>query len=190
MKNNNTFQKLYILTGGPGAGKTTLLEALSTIGFTTVTEEGRRIIKEQLNSNGNGLPWIDKELFAKLMFEASVKSYQKTVEISGADPVFFDRGILDTIGYLKLEKLPVAKEMDRIAHEIQYNTDVFILPPWKEIYENDPERKQTFEIAERTFECMYMTYREYGYHIIEIPRITVEKRIRFILEIIQEHHKN
>lgn len=185
MKHNTTAQKFYILTGGPGAGKTTLLEALSTIGFTTVPEEGRRIIKEQLDSNGNGLPWIDKKLFAKLMFDASVKSYQKIIRTSGADPVFFDRGVLDTIGYLKLEKLPVPKEMDRNAHEIRYNTNVFILPPWKEIYENDPERKQTFEVAELTFECMYKTYQEYGYHVIEVPRVTVEQRIRFILEIIQ-----
>lgn len=187
MNNNKTLQ-FYILTGGPGAGKTTLLEGLSDLGLTTAAEEGRRIIKEQLNSRGNGLPWMNKELFAELMFNASVKRYQKMVRISGTDPVFFDRGILDTIGYLKLERLPVPKEMERAAYEMQYNKNVFILPPWKEIYENDPERKQTPEIAERTFECMFDTYREYGYHVIEVPKIAVEQRIRFILEIIERIH--
>ncbi|RXM53246.1 MULTISPECIES: AAA family ATPase [unclassified Chryseobacterium] len=185
MKKNNTFQKLYILTGGPGAGKTTLLEELHDVGFTTVPEEGRRIIKEQLDSNGNGLPWMNKELFAGLMFDASVETYQKMIQISGADPVFFDRGILDTIGYLKLEKIPVPKEMEITAREMMYNKNVFILPPWKEIYENDPERKQTLEVAERTFECMYETYREYGYHLIEVPKVTVEQRIKFILTTVE-----
>ncbi|SDI30426.1 AAA family ATPase [Chryseobacterium jejuense] len=185
MNNNNTNQKLYILTGGPGAGKTTLLNGLNDIGFITVAEEGRRIIKEQLSSHGNGLPWIDKGLFAKLMFDSSIKSFQKIVRISGNDPVFFDRGILDTIGYLKLEKLPVPEEMDITAREMMYNKNVFILPPWKEIYENDPERKQTLEVAEHTFECIYETYLEYGYHVIEVPKVTVEQRIRFILDHIE-----
>lgn len=186
MKHNNTSQKFYILTGGPGAGKTTLLEALSALRFTTVPEEGRRIIKEQLDSHGHGLPWMDKKLFSNLMFEASVKSYQKMARISGTDPVFFDRGIIDTIGYLKLEGIPVSKEMEILARKIEYNRNVFILPPWKEIYENDTERKQSLEVAEDTFECMYKTYQEYGYHVIEVPKETIEKRVRFIMDMIEK----
>ncbi|MBP2619609.1 AAA family ATPase [Chryseobacterium jejuense] len=185
MKNNNTIQKLYILTGGPGAGKTTLLEGLSDNGFTTVAEEGRKVIREQLSSHGDGLPWINKAFFAELMFGASVKTYENIIKTIDAGPVFFDRGILDTIGYLKLEKIPVPKEMEITAREMQYNRNVFILPPWKDIYENDSERKQTLEVAERTFECMYETYVEYGYHIIEVPKVTVEQRIRFILDRIE-----
>ncbi|WP_250254253.1 AAA family ATPase [Chryseobacterium sp. Marseille-Q3244] len=185
MKNNNTVQNFYILTGGPGAGKTTLLNRLDDIGFTTVPEEGRRIIKEQQSSNGEGLPWLNKKLFAELMFDASVKTFQKMNSIAGAGPVFFDRGIVDTIGYLKLEKIPVPKEMEIAARKMNYNGNVFILPPWKEIYENDPERKQTLEVAQYTFECMDKTYREFGYHLIEVPKVTVEKRIRFILDTVK-----
>ncbi|AZA93575.1 Uncharacterised protein [Chryseobacterium nakagawai] len=183
--NNNTAQNFYIITGGPGAGKTTLLNRLHHIGFITVPEEGRRIIKEQEISNGKGLPWLDKKLFAELMFEASVKAYEKMRSISLSDPVFFDRGIVDTIGYLKLEKIAVPKEMEIAACKMNYNVNVFILPPWKEIYENDPERKQTLEVAEHTFECMNETYREYGYHVIEVPKVTVEQRISFILETVK-----
>lgn len=51
---------LYIITGGPGAGKTTLLNELESIGYRTVPEEGRRIIKEQILVNGEGLPWMNK----------------------------------------------------------------------------------------------------------------------------------
>ena len=38
----------YVLTGGPGSGKTTLIEALRSAGFTTTTEAGRAIIRDQL----------------------------------------------------------------------------------------------------------------------------------------------
>ncbi|MEF9478845.1 AAA family ATPase [Chryseobacterium sp. 1B4] len=46
----------YIITGGPGAGKTTLLEELSRHEAITVPEEGRKIIRQQIDSGGEGLP--------------------------------------------------------------------------------------------------------------------------------------
>ncbi|MDW9381424.1 AAA family ATPase [Chryseobacterium sp. JV558] len=174
--------KLYIITGGPGAGKTTLLDELNKYGLTTVPEEGRRIIKEQMESGGEGLPWLNKELFASLMFEESVKTYLKLNQSTHLKPVFFDRGIWDTLGYMRLENIPVPEVMITKAREMVYNNHVFILPPWKEIYENDPERKQTIEKAGLTFECMKEIYQEYGFTVIEVPKVTVEKRAAFILD--------
>lgn len=178
-----THSKLYILTGGPGSGKTSLLNELTRKGFITVPEEGRRIIKEQININGDALPWKDKKGFADLMFKGSVSAFQEMNKLDD-QPIFFDRGILDTIGYLKLERIPVPQEMKMIASEIKYHNHVFILPPWKEIYENDSERKQTFDVAKTTFDCMKETYQEYGYNLIEVPKLTIEQRVEFILDVI------
>nr|WP_315034788.1 AAA family ATPase [uncultured Chryseobacterium sp.] len=178
--------KLYIMTGGPGARKTTLLNELEKKGFLTVPEDGRRIIQEQIVINGDALPWMNKEKFADLMFKASVHAYQEMSQTADHKAIFFDRGILDTIGYLKLEKLPVPAEMKSIAREMMYHKDVFILPPWKEIYENDGERKQSLEVAIATFECMREIYTEYGYKSIEIPKLMVEQRIGFILNTIEK----
>ncbi|MBB6329750.1 putative ATPase [Chryseobacterium sediminis] len=174
--------KLYIITGGPGAGKTTLLNELSKYGLTTVSEEGRRIIKEQIDCGGEGLPWLNKELFASLMFEESVKTYLKMSQSTHLKPIFFDRGIWDTLGYMRLENIPVPELMTAKAREMVYNNNIFILPPWKEIYENDPERKQTIEKAILTFECMKDIYQEYGFNSIEVPKVSVEERAAFILD--------
>lgn len=180
MKQNTS--TLYIITGGPGAGKTTLLNALNRQRLITVPEEGRKIIKEQIDSGGEGLPWLNKELFAELMFKESVKTYLKINHMINTKPVFFDRGILDTLGYMKLENISIPVSMATKAREMVYHNNVFILPPWKEIYENDPERKQTFEKAVETFECMKEIYQEYGYTVIEVPKVSVENRARFILD--------
>lgn len=178
-------KKLYIITGGPGAGKTTLLNELNRQGLITVPEEGRRIIQEQITLNGEGVPWINKAYFAELMFEASVRTYREMEKLAGSQPVFFDRGILDTIGYLRLEKIPVPKEMEIKARDMMYHNNVFILPPWKEIYENDQERKQTFEESIATFDQMKETYQEYGYTVVEIPEAPVKERVGLILDHIQ-----
>ncbi|MDR4954538.1 AAA family ATPase [Chryseobacterium sp. ES2] len=180
MKQN--ISTLYIITGGPGAGKTTLLDELTRHELITVPEEGRKIIKEQIDSGGEGLPWLNKELFAELMFKESVKTYMEISKLSHKKPVFFDRGILDTLGYMKLEHILIPVSMVAKAREMAYHHNVFILPPWKEIYENDPERKQTFQKAVETFECMKDIYQEYGYTVIEVPKVSVENRAHFILD--------
>ncbi|REC47427.1 AAA family ATPase [Chryseobacterium pennipullorum] len=180
-----TSSEFYVITGGPGAGKTTLVEELSRLGFRIVPEEGRKIIIEQAAAGGEALPWLNKKLFADLMFDASVTSYRKLKEIAGTETVFFDRGILDTIGYLQLENIPVPQEMEIRAREMAYNKVIFILPPWKDIYENDLERKQTFEVAVSTFECMKKIYTDYGYTVVEVPKAKVGVRAGFILDRIR-----
>ncbi|PAM94375.1 ATPase [Flavobacterium sp. IR1] len=187
MKTKNEY--FYVITGGPGVGKTTLIEKLSDYGFQIVHEDARRIIKEQIETNNEGLPWKQKDLFAQLMLEASLKSYNETSSKNGSEITFFDRGILDTICYMKMEQLPLSKEIIALATQHSYNKNVFILPPWKEIYQTDKERKQNWEEAEFTFDIMKETYLEYDYNIIEVPKINIAERVKFIIERISKLSK-
>ena len=100
---------LYIITGGPGAGKTTLLNELESIGYRTVPEEGRRIIKEQILVNGEGLPWMNKKLFGELMFEASVRSYQEVMGTGSSGPYFTAGKEADITEIIKKFNLPLKK---------------------------------------------------------------------------------
>ena len=70
---------------------------------------------------------------------------------------------------------------DEIPAAVRYAPIVF-LPPWKEIYATDNERKQTFAEAERTFELMASVYREYGCEVSELPKATPATRAQFILK--------
>lgn len=165
--------KYYVITGGPGVGKTTLLNALKNRGFIVVPEDARRIIQEQMQTNGEGLPWKNKTLYAELMFEASLNAYKKNVNVIYDKTILFDRSILDSICYRNMEDMPVSEELDRIVHGHPYNRKVFILPPWEEIYKTDHERKQTWEEAVFTFDKMKQTYLQYGYEVIEVPQNSI-----------------
>ena len=88
----------------------------------------------------------------------------------------------DVLGYLRLLSLPVPEHMRRAADTFRYNRRVFIAPPWQEIFRQDRERKQEFDEAVRTYDAMVATYTEFGYDLIEIPRVPVEERVRFILQ--------
>ena len=57
----------------------------------------------------------------------------------------------------------------------------FLLPPWEEIYEQDNERYESFEQAEKIFHYLKDGYINYGYKTHEVPVGTIEERVQFIL---------
>jgi predicted ATPase len=178
MINPITEDRFFVITGGPGSGKTTLIEALASSGLARSIEAGRAIIREQASVGGNALPWADRGAFAELMFNWEMRSYHWARSIKG--PVIFDRGIPDVIGYLTLVKLPVPEYMDSAASQFRYHENVFIAPPWPEIFGQDTERKQTFEEAVETYDVMVETYATYGYNLITLPLVSVEERVQFV----------
>jgi predicted ATPase len=171
-------QRFFVITGGPGSGKSTLIDALEREGFARTVEAGRAIIKEQVADGGSALPWSDPRAFAERMFEWELRSYARAIENHGV--VFFDRGIPDVVGYLRLMNLPVPPPIDAVARTHRYNTQVFIAPPWPAIFAHDAERKQSPEEAARTYQAMVETYADYGYELIELPRTSVAERVAFV----------
>lgn len=172
--------QLFVLTGGPGAGKTTLVDAIGKAGFATVSEAGRAIIRQQMQIAGRGQPSIDPVLFAELMLSWDLQSFH--VHAGRLGPVFFDRGIVDVIGYLKLLGRREPEHMSTAARLYRYNPCVFVCPPWPEIFTQDDERKQDLDEAERTYRALIETYAACGYKLVEVPRLPVRERLRFIMD--------
>jgi predicted ATPase len=177
---NHTHERFHIVTGGPGSGKTSLLEALHSRGYGCSTEAGRGIIQDQVSIAGQALPWADRRLFAELMLSWEMRSYRFAREAAG--PVFFDRGVPDVLGYLRLIGVPVPNHIQTAAQRFRYNSTVFIAPPWPEIFRQDKERKQGFEEAIRTHKALMETYTELEYRLLEIPCSPVEDRANFIVQ--------
>lgn len=173
-----------IITGGPGMGKTAIVEHLSELGYQHVPESGRAIIQHQVMQEGDALPWQNPAAYAQLMFHKGLEDYFKF--ITASDPIFFDRGIPDVIGYLELCDLTVPYAMIETARANRYHQNVFITPPWQEIYENDAERKQDFNEAIRTYEMMKQVYTRFEYNLVDIPRLPVSDRVCFILDHLTE----
>ncbi|MCO4316009.1 AAA family ATPase [Phyllobacterium sp. 21LDTY02-6] len=173
-------QRFTILTGGPGSGKTTLLGELAHKGHATSSEAGRAIIQYHQAIGGPALPWNDPLLFAELMLAWELRSHATAPE--SPQRIYFDRGVPDVIGYLGLVGIAVPAHVRRAAELYRYHRTVFILPPWKEIFGQDTERKQDFADAERTYEAMLRAYRDCGYDLVEVPRLPVEERADFILK--------
>lgn len=174
--------RFFVLTGGPGSGKTTLIEALALAGHARSDEAGRGVIQDQLAIDGTALPWSDPAAFAEQMLGWEMRSYR----LARAEPdmVFFDRGLPDIAGYLRLLGLAVPAHIQRAAERFRYNPCVFIAPPWPEIFRQDSERRQDFDEAVRTHDAMVATYVEHGYTLVRLPCVPVEARLRFVLDAV------
>lgn len=171
--------RFFIVTGGPGSGKSSLIDALASAGYARTPEAGRAIIQQQLAISGPALPQNDPLLFAELMLTWDMRSYEEATRSTGV--VFFDRGVPDVQGYLRLLQLPVPRHIENAARRYKYNRRVFIAPPWAEIFTQDAERKQTYDEAVRTHQALARTYQDLGYELLQLPLVSVDDRVRFVL---------
>jgi predicted ATPase len=100
-------------------------------------------------------------------------------------PVFFDRGVGDSLAFLYLHRALSWAEVASHAKEFRYNEVVFLLPPWPETYREDSERDQSFPEAVAVCERLRQWYTHWHYHVVEVPQGSVEERADFILKTIQ-----
>ena len=168
-----------VLIGGPGTGKTTLINALKIKGYNCMEEISRQITLEAQEKGIEQLFLEDPLLFSEHLLLGRQKQFLEANAIEDG-VVFFDRGIPDVVAYLDYLKTSYPNTFKTICSQHIYDK-IFILKPWKAIYKQDNERYETFEQALILHNFLVKTYTDYGYSIIETPFGTVEERLDFIL---------
>ena len=171
-------QKIALI-GGPGTGKTTLINALRTKGYSCMEEISRQITLEAQQKGIEQLFLEDPLMFSEHLLLGRQKQFLAADSLQ-QEVVFFDRGLPDVVAYLDYLNYSYPDSFKTICSQNTYDK-VFILKPWKAIYEQDNERYETFEQALILHDFLVKTYTEYGYSIIETPYGTVEERLNFIL---------
>ena len=170
-----------VFTGGLGAGKTSVIELLCHMGYSSAPEVGRKVIQTQMNVQGTALPWLDKEAFRN---EMVLEEINNSKCYGDAEITLYDRSIIDSYGYSMLEQIPISGLLLSKCRELIYCRQVFIFPPWEEIYANYTERKQDYNEAVATYYEMVSAYTKFGYDLIEVPKTSVLERAQFILDIL------
>ncbi|WP_246057788.1 AAA family ATPase [Arenibacterium halophilum] len=87
--------RFFVVTSGPGAGKTSLIIELARSGLRTLPDSSRAVIREEMQSGEDALPWADRMAYADRMLERGPRAYQDAQALSG--PVIFDRGFPDIL---------------------------------------------------------------------------------------------
>lgn len=167
----------YILTGGPGAGKTTVIKLLAARGFLCVPDHARMVIKSR---KAKGLsPRPDPSSFGNAVLKMDVQAFERTKKHSG--PVFYERGVFDSL-YLHYQSGTVTStELEQYKVNYPYASTVFFFPPWEEIYVQDAERDHSFEHAVKVGKITKDWYQELDCVVVEVPQLSPEQRVNFIL---------
>jgi predicted ATPase len=171
-------QKIALI-GGPGTGKTTLINALKTKGYSCMEEISRQVTLEAQEKGIEQLFLEDPLMFSEQLLIGRQKQFIEA-DLLQQEVVFFDRGLPDVVAYLDYLKSSYPDSFKTICSQHNYDA-VYILKPWKAIYEQDNERYETFEQALILHDYLVKTYTAYGYQIIDTPFGTVEERVEFIL---------
>ncbi|MCR6634492.1 AAA family ATPase [Devosia sp.] len=170
--------RFIIISGCSGGGKSTLLEELARRGFSVIEEPGRRIVAAELAGDGKALPWLDAETFLRKAIALSLEDLQRASALPGR--VFFDRGLLDAASALAaMSGEPV---LQQFAGQWQFHAQVFLTPPWPEIYRQDAERQHGLDAAVEEYERLLRDYPALGYEVVELPKVSVGERADFLLD--------
>tara|TARA_B100001057_G_scaffold417904_1_gene436858 strand:+ start:59 stop:601 length:543 start_codon:yes stop_codon:yes gene_type:complete len=171
--------KRIVLAGGPSTGKTSVINELKKKGFYCFEEAAREIFNE-FKLKGlefkTGPIEISKNIFnkRKLDFEAADQIECKD------NLVFFDRGIHEVTAYLRSIRNS-SNYWDKLPLEYKYDL-IFLFEPWKEIYKKDDNRIEEFSDAEKISPFIISIYEQSGINMIKVPNLSVEERVRFILD--------
>lgn len=166
-----------VISGCSGGGKSTLLRELALRGHTVVLEPGRRVIAQEVYSGGGALPWTDMGAFARRAITMALADRDHAAAVEG--PVFFDRSLIDAA--TALEHATGEPILAQLGTAHPYHPNVFMAPPWPEIWQNDSERRHGFDDAVAEYERLCTAYSQLGYQLLELPKVSVEERADFII---------
>ena len=173
--------RYVVISGCSGGGKSTLLEELGRRGYRTVEEPGRRIVKEELAGTGQALPWVDGVAFARRAIEVALADLQSVAAATGW--VFFDRGLVDAAS--ALQNLTGDSAAMDICRAHRYAANVFLTPPWSEIYLTDAERRHSLDQALDEYGRLVEAFPTLGYQVSVLPKVSVAERADFILDTLE-----
>jgi predicted ATPase len=167
-----------VISGCSSGGKSTLVAELRRRGYAAFDEPGRTIVREEATRGGDALPWGNAEKFVHGCIALGLEQW----DVAAAHEVaFFDRSLVDAFNALETMARPAPARFATVLHDRRYHRQVFMAPPWAEIYMTDNERKHGLGEAMAEFESLLRFYPRQGYETVMLPKIGVAERAAFVL---------
>lgn len=184
-KSNNVSSSVrrIVLTGAPGTGKSTVVQAMEAQGFSVMKEVSREYWEETGYGEGGSDPWRNLIAFSKALWKLRAEQHKAADWLSGS--VFYDRSILDILAYMDAGEKSIPEEMN--PSRFPYHEDVFIFPPWEQIYEMDEGRWEPYSTCNAIHQSLVDTYTAAGYRLVIVPHASVQERVDFMLHHLRDH---
>lgn len=166
----------HIITGAPCSGKTAVIREIEQRGIRVIHEVARAYIDRMLKE-GRRLEQIKSDI---LQFERHILNAKIRIEktLSKSEPIFFDRGVPDSIAYYNLEGLDPAEAL-KFSRRTRYRK-IFFFERFD--FLKDGVRSEDEKIAARLNDLLLEAYGQAGYNPILVPVMSVKDRTDLVLE--------
>ena len=173
-----------VISGGPGTGKSSIINKLENLGYSVFHESSREIIQKFKKLGHVQLFLSDPIKFSEILLQNRLNQYLESNKLKN-NCSFFDRGIPDILAYLNYKKIDFSKDFNNYAAKHKYDI-IFISEPWEKIYKKDQERYESFKDLVEINKHIKEMYMKLGYKLIILPNKSINERVEFILDKINE----
>lgn len=97
--------------------------------------------------------------------------------------VFFDRGLIDAAA--ALEHAIGVSVFETLRKTDRYYRQVFLTPPWPEIFTKDSERQHNMDEALEEYGRLLAAYSNLGYETTILPKTNIHARANFLLDCLR-----
>jgi len=160
-----------VLSGAPGTGKSSVFRKIHYIDKIPEVARGwlTLISSEALNKS------YDRDFVQNLIEITEIKNWIENTH------GIFDRGLVDEVAYRRFFDMEVSEELKERCRKYRYDK-MFLFPYWQEIYQTDDVRQESKEEAILIHHLIVEAYTEFGYELIEVPKVSLRERLLFIQE--------
>lgn len=162
-----------VIMGRSSSGKTSVINNLKERGYNIVEECARRIIEANPNEDV-----LERQ---KKIFREQIKLESELLE---SKIYFIERGLVDGVGFTLFYCGSLFEEQKKMDLRGRYDL-VFMLEGLDFINDGLRVEKDENE-AQQVHEAVVGTYRIYGYSLIKVPALSIEKRVDFILNYLEK----
>jgi predicted ATPase len=182
----------YVFTGPPCSGKSSVFEKMKERyhAYHFIPEVARNAIKFFSDFESHKLPWVNREFFQNYVETIQLKNLVDIgFKTDPASPFIYDRGLVDEIPYREFFGMSQSKEIIELCKKHRYDK-IFYFPVWEEIYIKDEERIEELHEAKLLDALFRKVYDSFNYELIEMPKVSIEERIEFVLNHINNDRKS
>ena len=165
----------YVITGGPSSGKTTVINELAKLGYFAAPDVARDNINQEI-AKGKSLKEIrgNEAEFQRKVLKMKIEREKKIPEDK---IVFLDNAVPCSIAYYQICGLN-PKGVIKLCQKKRYRKIFFLeqLP-----VEKDCARIENAKIIKKLNKLLKEEYKNLGYKVINVPAMSVKKRVQKIL---------